>query len=352
LGAPEASLSGDLEVTTSLDPPTLKPREGDLATVVFQIRNGTSEAVILRDLTYLADPKLGEVASAAASWQFSMPGRIEYRKEIDEWVYERGRPPKDGVRPPLFNSGLLLPAESVSVRTRLRLLGMPKSFQVLYFPVNRSLLEREVYWETRLEREVRYRLLFGGALDARLIPGTGVERGGHRIVLFPFAERPASRGARIKVLQVAAALAPRDFSLADAVKRSGGRAPDQYTFSTVLDAWILRREQAWSLVTPVAATVLPELRQMDRIFYHLDDLGRSRAQVELEDDGVASPLAFRKGWSVLPDGKEGKTRYYVFLNPQDLPRFFEDLRGLDFILDVEMSPEGGGRLKVVKRPAR
>ncbi len=351
-GSPDdPPLSGELEVDTTLDSSTLKPREGDLATLTFRIRNGTREPLVLRDLTYLADPKLGEVASAAASWQFSMPGSVEYRKQVDEWTYDRARAPSDGKRPRIFSSGLLLSTETVTVRTRLRLLGMPKSFQILYFPQTRSDLERQVYWESRAERDVRYRLLYGNALDAKLLPGSSIDRGGHRVVVFPFAETTDAR-ARMKVLQVSAELQPRAFSFPDAVRKSGGRAPDQYTFSTALDAWVFRRDQGWWLVSPASVSPLPELRQMDRIFYHIDDLGTAKAQVELEDDSVASPLAFRKSWSVLPDRKEGRTRYYVFLNAPDLPRFLEDVRALDFALDVEITPEGGGRLKVSKRPPR
>ena len=66
-GKTSKTASGELEVATELDIATTRPREGDLATIVFTVRNNTSNYIILRDLTYLADPALRESASAAAS---------------------------------------------------------------------------------------------------------------------------------------------------------------------------------------------------------------------------------------------------------------------------------------------
>lgn len=331
---------GGLEVVTELETSTSRPREGDLATAVFRLRNAGRNLVVLRDLTCLADPKLGEAASAVATWQFAMPGRLEYRPQADEWVYERGRPAPEGRRPPVFNSGLLVPGESVTVRARLRLLGLPRLFHVLYFELPPGEAWRRIYWEEPRDREVRYRTLVGQELDRRLVPSPESDRAGHRKVIFPHAESIVLPNALLKVVRIDAPLEPRSFGLARAAERIGG-APDQYTYSTFLDGWVLRRGDRFWWVTPSAAVPLPEIRQMDRVFHVLDDAGRGKLQVELRGDSIASTFQRERKYALVSQVREGRTRYYTFLPPEELPKLLEDVRSLGLALDVEVTSEGG-----------
>jgi hypothetical protein len=43
----------------------------------------------------------------------------------------------------------------------------------------------------------------------------------------------------------------------------------------------------------------------------------------------------------------GETSYFLFLNVPDLPRFFGEVKSASMAVDVEMTPEGGGRLHVL-----
>src|SRR5437773_2099159 len=179
LAAPSCTGTGpkgppsEVQVTTTLDIAATVPWEGDLATVAFTIRNSTKNYVILRDLTYFADPALKETASAAATWQYGQAGKLTFSADGNEWTYDRSK--KGDSTPALFNSGLLCPTEAITVRTRIRLLGLPKYFQLLYFELPLDKIRSDVYFEARKDREIRYRALIGMDLAARLTPEPGTE---------------------------------------------------------------------------------------------------------------------------------------------------------------------------------
>lgn len=337
--------SGSIEVFPELELNTSRPREGDLVTLSFRIKNGTKNYLILRDLTYLADPDLKESASAAASWQFGSPGKLTYLPAGNEWTYDRSDKKKQTAA--LFNSGLILPGETVTVRTRIRLLSMPKYFQLLYFELSLDKVRSDVYFEARQDREIRFRALVGEDLRNRLTPDPKTEVSSHRTVLYPFAER-VEPTAKIKPLKVEADLQPRAFSLPDAVRKSGGAPAEQYTYCSSLDAWILKRGGAFSMVTPAGVTALPLLRQMDRTFYFIDSRGIEKIEVELGDDAVASIMQLEKKYAVVVSKQPKETRYFLFLAAADLPRFFADARGSGLAVDVEMTSDGGGRLRLVR----
>ncbi|MFN3485110.1 MAG: hypothetical protein ACK44W_06470 [Planctomycetota bacterium] len=341
-GAPaeaRPSAAGGLEVAAELESSGPRPREGDLATVVFRLRNAGPNLVVLRDLTCLADPKLGEAASAVATWQFSLPGHLEYRPRTDEWIYDRSRPAPEGRRPLVFNSGLLVPGESLTVRARLRMLGLPRLFHVLYFELPAAEAWNRIYWEDRSGREVRYRTLVGQQLERRLTPSADPDRPGHRRVIFPHAEALVLPNALLKVVRIDADLEPRPFGLSQAARQVGG-PPDAYTYSTFLDGWILRRAERFWWVNPSGAVPLPEIRPMDRVFHILDDTGRGRLQIELRGDSIASTFQREKGYTLVSQTRDGRTRYYAFLAPEEVPRFLEDVRSLGLVLGAEIAPEG------------
>lgn len=336
---------GEVQVTTELDLPTSRPREGDLVPIIFRIKNATRNYVLLRDLTYLADPDLKESASAAATWQSGAPGQIRYNRDANEWSYDRSDRKKQ--TPALFNSGLLVPTESVLIRVKIRLLSMPKYFQLLYFELPFEKVRSDVYFEARQDREVRFRVQIGKELQDRLVPSTKTDVDHHRTVLYPFAER-VEPTAKIRPIKVEAELQAKPFSLLDAVRKSGGRPAEQYTFCSSLDAWVLKRGAEFTLVTPASVTPLPLLRQMDRTFYFIDSMGVEKIEIELQDDGVASILQLEKKYRVVVNKLPRETRYYLFLEASALPKFFADARSSSLAIDVEMTPEGGGRLRVVR----
>jgi hypothetical protein len=342
---------GDLEVTSHLEIATSQPREGDLATVSFMIRNSTNNYVLLRDLTVLADPELNESASAAATWQFGQEGKLTYVPDANEWKFERPRKGAPGDKPqitaPLYNSALLVPTESITVRTRFRLLRMPKLFQLLYFELSLDKVRSDVYFEARQDREVRYRAFIGDELKARLIADPKVDVSSHRTVLYPFAER-VEPSAKIMPLKVEVDLRPRTFPLAEAVRKSGGAAVDQYTYCSALEAWVLKRGAAFSFVTASAVTPLPVLRQMDRTFYFIDHRGVEKIEVGLQNDAVASIMQLEKKWTVVVNKLPRETKYFLFISSSDLMKFFADVRSANLVLDVEMTPDGGGRLWLLR----
>jgi hypothetical protein len=342
-----------VSVRTELDLPTLKAREGDLATVVFHIQNEGENVVVLRDLTFFANPRLKESASAAASWQFAQDQYLDYSPERDEWAYDRNRPARDSRRPMVFNSGVLVPRESITVRTRLRLLGMPKHFQLLYFEISPEDLRRKIYWETRQDRETKYRTLVGKDLDARLVPSPDKTKAGHRVVIFPHAEPIVQPNASILPITVEADLVPRSYPLSRAVQQTGGETPEQYTYSMTFDGWVLRKSDGFFLVSPRGAFPLPELRQMERIFYIFDTVPLTgRLQVDLRGDAITQTMQ-ENGYTLValpkdPQKHEERTRYSLFIESPKMLKLFELVRRLKLAIDAELSSDGSGKLIVTR----
>jgi hypothetical protein len=298
--------SGDLEVSYEIDSTTLKPREGDLAAVVFRLRNGTSNVVVLRDLVLLRDYMLPGSAAALASWQFAQAGFLNYQPEIDEWEYDRRR--KAEKPRPVFNSGMLLPGERLVARARLRLLDMPKDFQFRYFELSPEDVLRKVYWEVRSEKQTRFKHLVGAELDARLRPSPLEDSPSQRLIVYP------------------------------------------------LDGWIVPSPTGHVLVTPKEVAPLPELKQPERIFFLVDSVGVQKIQVDVEKASLASELGARR-WPIVAHEREERLSskvsvrradHYLFLGAVDLPRLFSDLRDLKGALDVELTPDGGGILLVTR----
>jgi hypothetical protein len=353
--AAPAGATGDLEVAVEIDSTSLKPREGDLAGVVFRIRNGTANPVVLLDLVLLRDYMLPGSTAAVASWQFAQAGWLNYVPEIDEWEYDRRRR-ADKPRP-VFNSGMLLPGERLVARAKLRLLDMPKDFQFRYFELTPDEVLRRVYWEVRADKQTRFKHLVGAELDARLRPSPLEDSASLRLVVYPFAEEV--RSTRLtKSVRVNPALQPRAFTRAQAVRLAGvpEPAPGDATFCQALDGWVLKSPTGPLLVTPKEVVPLPEIRQMERVFFHVDAVGVGKIQVDLEKDSLATELGGRR-WAIVRQEKDERvspklaikrTDYFVFLPAADLPRLFADLKAIGAVLDVNLSAEGGGVLVVTR----
>ena len=98
-----------LQVDVHLDVPSLKPKEGQLAGVVFTVHNPTDRVFLLRELTLDGAP------DAQVTWQFARPGKIEFIIGANEWTF---RPDPDSTEPPrpIFNSGMLVPGEGFTFR--------------------------------------------------------------------------------------------------------------------------------------------------------------------------------------------------------------------------------------------
>jgi len=353
-GKPVAA-AGEIEVTAEIEDLRVTPREGDLVTINFHIINNTRSPVILRDLTQPFDLMLSGSSGAVASWQYSQPGLVTYVPERDEWVYDKSK--RADVKRPVFNSGLLVPKESLAFRARVRLLEMPMDFQFSYFELTEEEVRRKIYFEKREDKILRYRPLVGRDLADALVPSLRTEVGGHRFVIFPHAE-PVANTPLLKTYRFQSALKTRLFSKDQAARLAGVEAPRRggYTYSNAFDGWVLPKNQGHVLVTPAGVVELPELRNVERTFYLVDPAGTGKVEVELRAHSAATALSElryplvkqEKEVPISKDVKEKKTIYYLFMSPDQLSKLFGDLRTLKLVVDVE-SGEGGGRLQVLNR---
>ena len=341
-GAPTAP-TGGLEVAVELDTTSFHPRQGDLAGAVFRVRNGTGRVVVLQDLVLLRDFMLPGSTGAVISWQSAQEGRLAYVPSIDEWEYDRrGKSPTPKR---VFNSGLLVPGETVVVRTKIRLLDLPKDFQFTYFELAPEDLLRKVYWEVREGKSTRFRHLVGRELEARLVKEPREDLPTHRRIVFPHAEEVGPSTKLLKSVRVNPTLKPRAFALADAARRAGLPVPDRghYTWCGTLDGWILPKGDGHALVTPAGAAPLPGIRQLEPVFFVLDAAYPGKVQIEIAKSSLATALAERKHpvvtqtreeW-VAADVRATREDYYLFMAPEDVPRLLADLRDLKASLDVD-----------------
>jgi hypothetical protein len=334
--AEKPAAADDLEATVFIEAPTLRPREGDLAVAVLRLRNGTDRAAILRDLSPVGTPGAGSVMT----WQFAQAGLLQYQADRDDWLYDRRRA-ADKPRP-VFNSGLLLPNETILVRTRLRLLGLPRDFALTWFDLSRADLTQRVYFETRADREVRYKRLVGEELDRATTPEAKGDAAGHRVVIFPHAEQVIPTSKR-KIVRVEAVLEPRPFGLPAAIRMAGFPSADEHTYTSGLDGWVLRRGDDFRLVTASAATPLPKLRQMERIFHTLDAAGVGKVEIEFLRE---TKSLFSDKHRIVADPRKG--RYFVFIPAADILPFLLEVRDAGLSVDAEVNPDGGGRLTVTR----
>jgi len=349
------SAAGEIEVTAEIEDLRVTPREGDLVTINFHISNNTRSPVILRDLTQPFDLMLSGSSGAVASWQYSQPGLVTYVPERDEWVYDKSK--RADVKRPVFNSGLLVPKESLAFRARVRLLEMPMDFQFSYFELTEEEVRRKIYFEKREDKILRYRPLVGRDLADALVPSLRTEVGGHRFVIFPHAE-PVASNALLKTYRFQTTLKPRLFSRERAATLAGTPKPrlGEYTYSTLFDGWVLSKNPGYVVVTPAGVTELPEMRNVERTFYLMDTLGTSKMEIELRSHSAATALSELRyplvkqdrEVPVTKDVKEKRTYYYLFLNADQMPKLLSDLRTLKLVLDVEYG-DGGGRLQVLNR---
>ena len=353
--APRTDGSGELDVQVEVETMGASPREGELAVVVFKIHNGSKNVIVLRDLTQPRDLMLTGSSGGVITWQFSQSGLVTYLPERDEWTYVKGKP-ADAPRP-VFNSGLLVPDENLLVRARVRLLEMPMDFQFSFFELTPDEVRRKVYFEVREAKTLRYRTMIGRELQDRLVPALRTEEAGHRFVIFPHAE-PVASNALLKTFRLQQTLRPRYFTLEQAARKAGVSKPraGDYTFSTIYDAWILPKEQGHVMVTPIAVTPLPELRQMERIFHFVDSIVPEKITVEIRKPSVATALSELK-YRLVKDEKEvlvgitakdKRVIYYLYLTAEQFPKFLTDLHSLKLPLDIEYR-EGGGCLLVHNR---
>lgn len=352
---PGAAAGGELEVTAELENVPVTPREGDLATILFRVTNNTRSTVVLRDLTQPVDLMLSGSSGAVASWQYAQSGLLTYVPEQDVWVYDKSK--RADVKRPVFNSGLLVPKESLAFRARVRLLEMPMDFQFTYFELSDDEVRRKVYFEMREDRVIKYRTLVGKNLADALTPSLRTEVGGHRFVIFPHAE-PVASNALLKTFRFQTPLKQRRFLLEEAAHLAGVKKPrlGEYTYSTLLDGWVIDQKPGHVIVTPAGVTELPELRNAERTFYLLDTAGTGKIEIELRAHSAATALSElrypmvkqEKEVPVSKDVKEKKTYYYLFLTADQIPKLLADLRTLKLVVDVEYL-EGGGRLQVLNR---
>ena len=352
-GPKTATPAGEFQVTVEIE--GAAPREGELAQVTFRIQNGTRNSIVLRDLTLPRDLMLTGSTSSVVTWQFAPPGLLTYTPERDEWTYDKGRRPD--VRRPVFNSGLVVPGETLVLRARVRLLEMPMDFQFSYFELTAEEIRRKVYFEFREAKIVRYRTLVGRELLDRLTPSLRTDEDGHRIVVFPHAE-PIASNTLLKTFRLQQPLRPRFFRLDQAAQKAGISKPrgGEYTFSTVYDAWILPKNGGHVLVTPASVAPLPELRQMDRTFHLIDSAVPEKVTIELRAHSAASALnelkyPLVKDEKEIPVGsvvKEKRIYYYLFLTPEHCGRLLSDLATLKLVVDVEYV-DGKGRLLVLNK---
>ena len=186
------------------------------------------------------------------------------------------------------------------------------------------------------------------------MPSLRTDEAGHRFVVFPHAE-PVGTNPLLKTFRLQQALRPRFFTLEQACRKAGVSKPRSgaYSYSSILDGWILPKDQGHVLVSSAVLQSLPELRQMERSFHFVDAIVPEKITVQMRAHSVATALADLK-YRLVKDEKEvpisstvreKRVFYYLYLTPEQLLKFLADLKALKLVLDVEYR-DGHGFLVV------
>jgi len=297
--------------------------EGELGAFSIRIRNAGTDYILLREIL-----EIGQTASA--TWQLSLPGEVEYRAEPDCFVHHRE---SRGTERPVFNVGLLVPGEEISIRTRIRLLNLPKAFRLAYYQYDLQEISRRVYFEKRVGRELRYVRLVGPELEGYLIPSPLQDGASHRTVVFPYAEQVAEQ-PREREFRAEAHLRPRPFSLENACARLGLSSIEEHTYYAGLELWAIRSgERAW-LVSSTRTIELPRVESLASLFHLLDSDDHPKVEVEFRRE---TKTLFAEEVTLVVS----KGTFLTFLPRADLIRFFEKVRAFGLTLGVERSPQAG-----------
>lgn len=292
--------------------------EGDLGLYVVRIRNISRSYAILKEFTAEG------TNAAAATWQVTLPGRVEYDPAQDLFTVNRK---EKGTPRPVFNIGLLAPEEEISFRARIRLLDFPKTFAIRYYAYDANEISRRVYFERRVDREIRYVRLVGKDLEARLVPSPATDVATHRTVAFPYAEQVEARPLEQK-LTLQADLRPRPFSLAKALEKLGLSSCDEHTYYDGLELWVVRSgEKAW-LVSPARTLPLPVVRNLQALFHLLDGSEHPKVEVEFQKE---TKSLFAGDLPLVLD----RDRYVAFVPHAEILPLFEKVRDLGLAIDVE-----------------
>lgn len=325
---------GPIGVDVELDYRSSQPLEGELGTFLVTIRNPGPDAIIFRDLAQAG-------VGAVASWQRSMAGKLSYRPEADEFSYDPRQ--KGMTEQPVFNTSLLLPGEEIVFKPRIRLLDLPKRFELTYFSKPVAEIPSLVYFV--LDRDARP-MRFAKVSDERelerhLSPDPTPGLTSHRTVLFPYAEQvPALPGRH--AFDIQARIDKRSFSEEQAARKLGVPAGElrSRTYYAGLAMWALRTSAGSFWVGPETVVPLPELNDLEALCFALDSLTVDQVAFDLRP-GVAQVFAGQaKEFRVLPVDDGDKRRYTVIVPKFDLPRLFARLRALDYKLDVSPGPSG------------
>lgn len=304
--------------------------EGEIGRFLVTVRNGSADFVVLREIVPV------DSASAPASWQVGLAGSLDYEEGTDSFLYERRA---KGTTAPLFNRGLLAPGESISFRTRLRLLDLPRTFTLRYYAYDATELSRRVYFEKRGERETRFVRLFGADLEKKLAEADRKEAASLRTVVFPYAEQVAVRPLE-RTVELDGPVRKREFTLEQARAKAGVAADDEHTFYDGLGLWAIRSgDRAW-LVSAARLIELPRTRNLTAVFHLLDVIEHPKFEVEFLKE---TKTLFADDYPLVADGR----RFLAFVPRSDLLEFLEKVRGFGLILDAQ-SAEGGARLVVTR----
>ncbi len=316
--------SGHLEIVTRLES---DPLEGELGQVHVRIRNGTPDYLLLLDFKPEGMP-------SGLRWQIIRPGTVTYDVTTNTFHHDRK---KSSRKQELFNLALLAPGEEISFRTRIRLLHLPKKYEVQYFRYNREQLADRIYLP---EGNGRYARCEGEELEARLRPDTAASPTSHRMVIFPFAEQVNAQPLRKKTL-FRENLRPRRFPLSSALEKLGLRHADQTSYFSTLGLWVVRSKKKSWLVSSSRTIELPAIRNEEPFFHYLDARDHPKIEVLFQKE---TKTLFAKQLPLVsdPDGKG----YLAFVPQEILLPFFERVRDFGLTMDVDLGGHGSGRLVV------
>jgi len=315
-----APAGNELQISARLDPATMDPIEGGLGLFAVSVRNASKRIVILRDLT-LPD------GAPILTWENPPAKPLIYDSRLDEFRADAG-PHSSGEG---VHIGLLLPGESIVFRPQVRLLNLPRRYDLYYHSYTAAEAARNVYFEDREGGGLRYRRVMSKEVES--MPPAKTAEATHRSVVFPHARSPLETPRTAQVLLQADA-PPRRFRLADALVRAKLTPPEveESTFCVYLDGWAVRSHGKSWLITPKGATPLPAITRFELCFFHLDMI-EPHLGAQFEFTGAIDVRFPDRRIVPLRDNQE-RMRKLAFIPREEVAAFLKEVAQKGLEVDV------------------
>lgn len=317
--------------------------EGDVVTVRLTIENRLIDRNVLLARLFPALSDEGGIA-----WQNTEWGKLSYFRRDDAfYLYDD---PLQSTEP-VFNHGFIPPRGSLALTMKIRLLNMPRRFELKYYRLSIDETAQSVYFPEQSSREYRtFRKSPKGEIEAMLLPRDEKPRRNEqeesriheklRVVLF---QPTMLHRYSVSLITIDRPIRRRTFSAEQAARRIGAPAGAPHTYCSALNSWIIRRgERTW---------MVNEREERSITSFGFDvfqtiDSAPAGSALEIDVD-MTTPASFTGRKNIVTARRGSRTVPILYLKIDELTDFLAEIEREN--LTIESPAEWGQRRLILKK---